>query len=94
MKSLNLLLKNCSCGGSKGSSFQYSKTFRTLQEFDQLVKIVSVEENRMRKEGENYKYYIFDDDFFQDWYNVLYNKVTKRHIEFMNPYLNRIYDTQ
>ena len=48
----------------------------------------------MRKEGENYKYYIFDDDFFQDWYNVLYNKVTKRHIEFMNPYLNRIYDTQ
>lgn len=78
----------------KDHHFQYSKTFRTLQEFDQLVKIVSVEENRMRKEGENYKYYIFDDDFFQDWYNVLYNKVTKRHIEFMNPYLNRIYHTQ
>ena len=44
----------------------------------------------MRVEGNNYHYHTFVDDFFQDWYNVLYRKLTKRDVEFINPNLKNV----
>lgn len=45
--------------------FQYFKTFHNLQEFDQLVKKLSYEEEKMHTEGPSYKHRNFDDDFFK-----------------------------
>lgn len=70
--------------------FCYSKTFRTLAEFDALVKILSEEEIKMRKLGKKYEYVEFEDPFFKDWYHVLYVYHTGRAVSFVNPVMNRL----
>jgi len=58
------------------SDFEYDKTFHSLNEFDKFIQELTNEENKMRVEGNNYKYHQFSDPFIQDWYNVLYRKIT------------------
>lgn len=70
--------------------FEYTKSFRSLNSFDALLNQLSQEEQKMRVEGNNYHYHTFVDDFFQDWYNVLYRKLTKRDVEFINPNLKNV----
>ena len=58
----------------------YDKSFRSLDEFDELVTRLSEEELSMRKNLDEYKTTVFEDPFFQHWYNVLYefNKNKRR----------------
>lgn len=70
--------------------FEYKKTFNSLEAFDALLKELSQEETKMRNEKDSHQYHVFDDDFFQDWYNVLFRKLTKRNVEFINPILNNV----
>ena len=73
--------------------FEYKKSFKSLEAFDTLLKELSQEEMKMRKEINSYQYHIFNDDFFQDWYNVLFCKLTKRNVEFINPILNNVIES-
>lgn len=73
--------------------FEYKKSFKSLESFDVLLKELLQEEMRMRKEINSYQYHIFNDDFFQDWYNVLFCKLTKRNVEFINPILNNVIES-
>lgn len=50
----------------------FTKTFRTLAEFDALVTKLSEEEHAMRSDIANYKDVCFGDSFIQHWYEVLY----------------------
>ena len=70
--------------------FEYDKTFLTLPEFDNLLKILITEENQMRIKGTEYKYIDIPDPFFRDWYNALYVYNTNRKISFVNPVLNNL----
>lgn len=65
---------------------QYNKTFHNLEEFDRLVLELSAEEKKMR--FKDYDYHPFQDEFFLDWYNVLYKKNTKNRTEFLNKALS------
>lgn len=70
----------------------YDKTFKNLEEFDNLIKILSFEEEKIRL-GKEYSYYKFSDPFFCDWYNVLYlhKKNKKEELTFLHPSLNKLY---
>lgn len=50
----------------------FTKTFRTLAEFDALVTKLLEEEQAMRSDIANYKDVCFGDSFIQHWYEVLY----------------------
>ena len=50
----------------------FTKTFRTLAEFDASVTKLSEEEHAMRSDIANYKDVCFGDSFIQHWYEVLY----------------------
>jgi thymidylate synthase len=67
--------------------FKYNKSFHSLEEFDALVQELLMEETLMRKEGSSYNYRIFSDEFFMDWYNVLYHRNLKKNVKFIHPYL-------
>lgn len=54
----------------KGEPLQ--KQFHTLKEFDDSVCILAKEEYLMRQQGNEYKKAKMPDDFFQNWYDVLY----------------------
>lgn len=64
--------------------FEYNKTFHSLEEFDKLIQEMTDEENKMRVEGDYYEYHQFSDAFIQDWYNVLYKKITRKNVKFIN----------
>lgn len=66
------------------SHFEYAKTFNSLESFDLLLKELSEEEHKMWLESNNYKHHVFNDDFFQDWYNILYFKITHNKVDFVN----------
>ena len=70
--------------------FEYNKYFQSLEVFDKFIFELSKEEQKMRLEGDNYKYHSFSDPFIQDWYNVLYTRLTKRKIDFINPVLKSL----
>lgn len=70
--------------------FTYSKTFKNLNEFDALVKILSDEEAKMRLQKGDYRYYEFEDPFFRDWYNVVFTANMAREVEFVNPMLRNL----
>ena len=70
--------------------FEYNKSFQSLEVFDKFIFELSKEEQKMRLEGDNYKYHSFSDPFIQDWYNVLYTRLTKRKIDFINPVLKSL----
>lgn len=50
----------------------YKKSFNSLVQFDALVSKLAKEEELMRRDFKTYTYILFNDDFFQHWYNVLY----------------------
>jgi thymidylate synthase len=49
-----------------------SKTFKSLEEFDNMLYMLLKEETKMRQEGLNYKPIDFYDPFFDNWYKVLW----------------------
>lgn len=49
------------------------KGFSSLHDFDALVTKLSTEERTMRLDIEKYRKCEFEDEFFQHWYDVLYN---------------------
>jgi thymidylate synthase len=71
----------------KDESFDYNYNFSTLSEFDKQIRKMEVAESQIT---ENDLLVDFKDDFFNDWYKILYQKRTKREIEFVNPILNKI----
>lgn len=70
--------------------YTYNKSFKNLNEFDELVKTLSNEEAKMRLTGDKYRYYEFEDPFFRDWYNVIYKANMSKDVEFVNPILNNL----
>lgn len=68
----------------------YSKTFKSLYEFDALVKTLSDEETKMRMQQSDYCYYEFEDPFFRDWYNVIFKANMAKEVEFVNPLLKTL----
>lgn len=51
----------------------YKKSFRSLSEFDALVSKLGYEEYLMRKDFSSYNRTEMNDEFFQNWYDVLYS---------------------
>lgn len=70
--------------------YTYSKTFKSLYVFDALVKTLSDEETKMRKQQSDYRYYEFEDPFFRDWYNVIFTANMAKEVEFINPLLKNL----
>lgn len=70
--------------------YEYQKSFHSLEEFDMLISELVSEERKMRNECDNYQFHLFSDPFIQDWYNVLYHKITRRDVSFVNPYLKTL----
>lgn len=70
--------------------YVYNKTFTTLQEFDCLIKKLSIAENEMRNNKEISNNILWEDDFFRDWYNVLRAKITGQIEYFSMPLLNNL----
>lgn len=57
----------------------YNTTFRSLEQFDNLLSQLVTQETQMRTSWNDYKPYHFEDPFFDNWYNVLYRyNETKR----------------
>lgn len=55
--------------------YEYDKRFHSLEDFDQQLKLLSEEEKQMRLDSYQYQPYLFEEDFFRDWYSVLFNKI-------------------
>ncbi len=67
--------------------FDYNYSFCNLSEFDNQIRKMEVAEFQITR---NDLLVDFQDDFFNDWYKVLYLKKTKREVVFVNPILNKI----
>jgi len=73
-------------------SYDYKYSFKTLNEFDLKVsKLENIESDFLKI---NTKFIDFEDDFFNDWYKVLYHWNTKKAIEFSNPILNQLLNSK
>ncbi len=83
------LTRICESEEHREADYLYDKSFQTLDEFDHLVTKLSKEEEKLRH-GEGLTPVDFDDDFFNDWYKVLYRHNTKRAVNCVNPHLNKI----
>ena len=70
----------------------YNKTFRNLEDFDNLVKELCSEEKKMRLD-KSYSYREVSDPFFRDWYNMLYLYKRNAKVEFANPTLKKLYNS-
>lgn len=68
-------------------SFDYKVNYRSLIDFDKQIKKLEHAEFKISLNENNID---FKDDFFNDWYKVLYNRVTKHKVKFTNPILNKI----
>lgn len=69
-------------------SYNYNYSFKTLNDFDLKLKC-------LEKEEHNFSHYKlnevdFEDEFFNDWFKILYHQNTKMNVEFSNPILNKI----
>lgn len=73
-------------------SYNYSKTFSSLQEFDSLVSRLMKWEAKLRK-GNTTKLVDFGDDFINDWAKIIYAKSTNRKTMFSHPVLNNLLNT-
>ncbi len=72
--------------------YLYSKSFNSLKKFDNLlIKLRNWEEELRLKRMSQIKE--FEDDFFNDWGKVLFNKITKSSVEYANPILNSLRST-
>ncbi|MBP1629568.1 MAG: thymidylate synthase [Bacteroidetes bacterium] len=69
-------------------SYKYKFSFKTLEEFD--LKLKDLENIEYDICNSNHKMINFDDDFFNDWYKVIYHWNTKKNVDFSNPILNEI----
>jgi len=70
-------------------SYDYNYSFNTLKEFDS--KLRKLEKAELQLGNDNTTIIDFEDEFFNDWYKVLYQRNTKKSIEFANPILNQIF---
>ncbi len=69
----------------------YDKKFSSLEEFDEQIKLLSSEESKMRMGDYQYKPDLFVDDFFKDWYSVLFHKnYEEKLIIVKNPILSAL----
>ena len=59
-------------------AYALKKSFKTLFDFDNLITRLASEEAKMRKNFDSYDKVIFTDQFFQHWYEVLYQYNYKR----------------
>lgn len=57
----------------------YNTTFRSLEQFDNLLSQLVFQETMMRLSWNDYKPYHFEDAFFDNWYSVLYRYNEKSH---------------
>ena len=71
--------------------YTYDKTFRSLEDFDNLVKELCSEERKMRLD-KCYSYREISDPFFRDWYNVLYLYKRGKKVKFVNSILQKLYN--
>ncbi|MCE5320518.1 MAG: thymidylate synthase [Bacteroidales bacterium] len=75
----------------KDVGFQYSKSFKCLDEFDVKLNMLQKEEERLRTNSGN-RLIDFGDDFFNDWFRTFYCYNTKKRTEFLNPTLNTLFE--
>ncbi len=73
------------------NGFEYSKSFNSLSEFDEKVKNLYKEEEKLRTNQSN-GIVEFEDDFFNDWYKTFYSYNTKKRTEFKNPVLTQLFN--
>jgi thymidylate synthase len=71
----------------KDESFDYQSNYKNLIDFDQQIKKLEIAEAGI---GSEQTIIDFNDDFFNDWFKVLYQRITKNKVEFKNPILNKI----
>lgn len=71
--------------------YNYKKCFRSLADFDKNINILSDKELLLRA-SDNVAKYNFDDDFFNDWFNVFVHFNTKNPVHFVNPILKELYN--
>jgi thymidylate synthase len=71
----------------KDESFDYECKYKNLADFDLQIKKMEMAEAKFSTEQQIID---FNDDFFSDWYKVLYQRITKNNVEFKNPILNKI----
>jgi len=69
--------------------FCYDKKFRSLDDFDMLLKKLGQWEQGLRTDLIN-ELEDFEDDFFNDWAKVLFQKVKKQSVDFVNPILTKL----
>ncbi|MFV0470207.1 MAG: thymidylate synthase [Dysgonomonas sp.] len=70
-------------------SFCYKKNFASLSEFDDNIGKLLKWENELRF-GKTDKSIEFNDDFFNDWANVLFVKTNRRSVRFANPIVSKL----
>ena len=73
------------------SGFRYSKSFKSLTEFDKLISRLRNEEEKLRN-GLGDGLIDFEDDFFNDWYKTFYAFNMKKTVEFSNPELYKLFN--
>lgn len=80
-----------------GTNFTYTPTYKTLGEFDSLVRRLSDFERACRSQVFSNEELIgnmnsmFEDDLFSDWARVFYHYWTGISVEFKNPLLNELF---
>jgi len=68
-------------------SFDYKTNYMSLIDFDKQIKRLEYAESKISFSEIDID---FNDDFFNDWYKVLYHRITKNKVDFINPILNKI----
>ena len=84
------MVENLSIKNPEDVGFRYKKDITSLEKFDQKIDELVGYEHKLRNTQFSEKPN-FDDDFFNDWASVFYQKKTKRNIKFINPLLNKIF---
>jgi thymidylate synthase len=69
-------------------SYNYNYSFKTLDDFDLKLKCLEKEEHNFLHN--KLKEVDFEDEFFNDWYKILYLWNTKVNVEFSNPILSKV----
>lgn len=85
----NQILEIAEIDETNDIGYNYSKSFNNLEEFDNLISRFSTEEEALRVKKTN-KLIDFNDDFFDDWYKVIFHYNTKQKVNMKNPILNNI----
>lgn len=70
--------------------FYYDQNIVSLEHFDSLL-LGLFDYEKMLREGPHIVLIDFENDMFNDWGKVFYYHHTKKVVEFVNPYLNRLF---